>query len=242
MTISESEKSQIRYARVAGFMYLFVDAAYILGMWITNRFQVPNNFAATAQKVADSEMLYRIGLCSSLVGALCTVFLAMGLYGTVKPINKNLALLALLFRLVEAALFAIQMIFGFVFLKLYTGGDLKSAFSVAQLSALQDLFSPVYAAGFNIAGIFFCIGSILFFYLFLQSNYIPKYLSAFGFMASLLVAVSTFAMLILPQPSRLVQLGWLPIAVAEIVVGIWLLCKGVNFQPRESVTSDSTAS
>jgi hypothetical protein len=55
-----------------------------------------------------SELLYRIGLSSLLIGSLSTVFLAMGLYVAVKPIDKNLALLALLFRLVEATIFGVR--------------------------------------------------------------------------------------------------------------------------------------
>jgi hypothetical protein len=47
MTSSDINKSQIRYARLAGFMYLFVDVAYALGLLITSRFQVPGNFAET---------------------------------------------------------------------------------------------------------------------------------------------------------------------------------------------------
>ncbi len=100
MTSSDIDKSQIRYARLAGFMYLFVIVAYLLGLYIVtvSGFQVAGNFAETAHRIMESELLYRIGLSSLLIGGLCTVFLAMGLSRTVKPIDNNLALLALIFK------------------------------------------------------------------------------------------------------------------------------------------------
>ncbi len=241
MTYSETEKSQIRYARLAGFMYLFVDLVDVLSMRITSRFQVPGNFAETAHRIAGSELLYRIGLSSFLIGGLCTVLLAMGLYGAVKPVNNNLALLALVFRLVEATLFGVVSIVSFSALRLYNGTDSVNVFDAKQLSFLVTLSSDVGSAGFNIGAIFFGMGSIIFFYLFLKSNYIPKLLSALGLFGSVLVPIACFGSLIVPQHSGMLQFGWLPVAIAEILVGLWLLFKGVNLQPRENGTRDSVA-
>ena len=241
MTGFETEKSQIRYARLAGFMYLFVDLAFLLGLLITSRFQVPGNFAETAHKIIGSEMLYRIGLSSTLIGGLCTVFLAMGLYVAVKPIDNNLALLALVFRLAEATLYGVLSVFTLIVLKLYTGVDSVNVFDAKQLSVLVDVHSVAGSAAFNIAAIFFSMGSILFFYLFLKSNYIPKVLSALGLFGSALVTIVCFGSLILPQQAKLLQFGWGPLALAEILVGLWLLFKGVNLRPLDNGTKDSVA-
>jgi len=60
MTSSEIETTQIRYAGLAGFLYLFVDVADSLGLSITGRFAVPGDFAETARRIMGSELLYRI--------------------------------------------------------------------------------------------------------------------------------------------------------------------------------------
>jgi hypothetical protein len=229
MTSTDIDKSQIRYARLAGFMFLFVIFADLLGMFITTRVAGPGNFAETAHRIMGSELLYRIGLSSGLIGSLCTVFLAMGLYVAVKPIDNNLALLALLFRLVEATLGGVLNISSFSNLKLYIGADSTNAFAANQLSVLVHLHSGLY----NIGAIFFSVGSILFFYLFLKSTYIPKVLSALGLFASVLFPIVCFASLISPQHATMLQLGWLPMALAEVSVGLWLLFKGVNVRPRD---------
>ena len=234
MTYSDNEKSQIRYARLAGFMYLFVDLAYVAGVMIVNRFEVPGNFTETAHAIMRSELLYRIGLTSVFIGALSTVFLAMGLYVTVKPIDKNLALLALLFRLVEATMFGLQSLFSFIVLKVFIGSDYTQTFGSSQPSVLVNLCSALYSDGFIVAGLFFCMGSIIFFYLFLKSTYLPKALSAFGLFGTLLLTITNFADLLLPQFHKILQFGILPLGVAEITVGLWLLIKGINLRPREN--------
>lgn len=224
MTSSDTDQSQIRYARLAGFMYLFVTAVDLLGMFITGRFRVPGNFAETAHRIVESELLYRFGLSAGLIGSVCTVFLAMGLYGAVKPLNSNLALLALVFRLAEATLGGAQSILGFAVLKLYVSADSMKAFDANQLAVLASLPSGLW----NISAIFFGVGSILFFYLFLKSAYIPKVLSVLGLFASVLVPIICLAPLLLPRPPQALQFGWIPMLVAETSTGLWLLFKGVN--------------
>ena len=230
MTSSDIDKSQIRYARLAGFMYLLVDAAHLTFALVSNRFRVPGNFAETAHRITGSEPLYRIGLSSGLVASLCIVFLAMGLYFAVKPLGNDLALLALVFRLLEATFVGGQAILGFVVLKLYISADSLNAFDGKQLSMFVTLHSTADSVVFNSLAIFFGVGSILFFYLFFQSTYIPRVLAGWGLLGSVLVPIVCFGSLMWPQHAKMLQLGWAPIALAEILVGLWLLFKGINLQ------------
>jgi uncharacterized protein DUF4386 len=232
MTSSDVDKSQIRYARLAGFMYLFVMATEMLGSRIISRFEVPGNFAETAHRIAASEALYRVGLSSQLLGCLCIVFLAMGLYVAVKPIDSNLALLALVFELAEATLGGAMLIFRSVALRLYIGADGVSAFDASQLSALVKLHSAAYSAGYLFAALFFSMGSTIFFFLFLRSTYIPKVLSVLGVFSSVLAAVAFFGLLIFPGHAAMLKPGSIPIVVVEMLVGLWLLFKGLNLRPR----------
>ena len=203
MTSSESEQSQIRWARLAGFMYLFVDLAYALGLIIANRLEVPGNFTETARRIVASETLYRIALSSQLIAA---------------------------------TIFGLNVLFSLVVLKAYISSDYLKAFSGNEPSVLLNLRSAFYSDSFTIAGIFFSFGSILFFYLFLKSTYIPKVLSAFGLFSSALVTIISFMELILPRYAAILQVGWgwAPLALAEIMVGLWLLFKSVNLSRERS--------
>lgn len=211
-------------------MYLLVDAAYLTFVLIAARFRVPGDFTETADRIMASELLYRFGLSSGLVASVCIVFLAMGLYVATKPLDSNLALLALIFRLLEATFVGGQAILGFVVLKLYVGADSVNAFDGQQLSMFVTLHSTADSIVFSSFAIFFGVGSTLFFYLFFQSTYIPKLLSGLGLLASVLVPIVCFGSLIWPQHANMLQLGWAPIALAEILVGLWLLFKGLNLR------------
>jgi Domain of unknown function (DUF4386) len=240
MTSSALDRSQNAYARLAGFMYLFVDLAYLVGLFITSRFQVAGNVMETAHRIVASESLYRIGLSSLLVGALCTVSLAIGLYGTVQAIDNKLALQALVFRVVEASVFAGVSVLNFAFLQLYVGPGHLNAFDASQLSAILSVRSAAVIVGFNVAAIFFSMGSVLFFYLFMRSTYLPRALSAVGVFGSLLVPIVCFGSLIAPQAATWLLFGWIPVGFAEIAAGLLLLVKGVaSGGPSESAPETS---
>jgi len=230
MTSTDIDKSQIRYARLAGFMYLLVDAAYLTFALVTTRFRVPGDFAETAHRIMGSELLYRIGLSSGLVASLCIVFLAMSLYVAIKPLDNDLALLALVFRLLEATFVGGQAILGFVVLKFYISADSLNALDGKQFSMFVTLHSSADSIVFNSFAIFFGIGSTLFFYLLFRSTYIPKLLSGLGLLGSVLVPIVCSGSLMWPQHATILQFGWAPIGLAEILVGLWLLFKGLNLQ------------
>ena len=239
MKYSEIEISQIRYARLAGFMYLFLIAVYLLGVWITSRFEVPGNIVETTHRVMEHELLFRFGLALGSLNALCAVLLAVSLYAAVHVIDKNLALLALAFELVYVAVGAVVNLIDYAFLKQQMDAYSSGILDAKQLPALADLHSFLDAAALNITCILYGAGSILFFYLFLKAKTIPRILAALGLFGSILVPFTGFASLILPHPSKLLQIGWLPIFAAEVSVGLWLLFKGVNLRPQGDVNLPS---
>jgi len=232
MADPDTTGSQVAYARFAGLMYLLDNLAYLAGLLILGRFVVPGDFTATADRIMDAELLYRVGLLCILSGGLLTVFLAIGLYVTVKPVDPHLAMMALAFRVAEATLFGALAILGFITLQVYLSSSGANGSAVGQLAALLNVLAAGHSATFNVAGLFFAVGSTLFFYLLFKANYIPRALSVFGLAASVLFAAVCKGTLLWPEHARLLQLGWLPMGLAEFVVGFWLLFKGLNLRPR----------
>jgi hypothetical protein len=68
MTLSAIERSPQRYARLAGVMYL---AIILLGMfgelYVRARYIVPGDASATAQAIAASPQLWRMGIVGDLL-------------------------------------------------------------------------------------------------------------------------------------------------------------------------------
>jgi hypothetical protein len=213
-------------------MFLIVLAASVAGLVLSAAVAGSGTFDERTQRIIESEGLYRVALVCSLGGSLSTILLATGLYVAVKPVDGNLAMMALLFRTGESVIGAVGIVISFAVLQMSLAVRDADAFDTNQLGALASLFSA--GASTEIAAIFFSLGSTVFFYVFLRSTYIPKALSAWGLFASLCYAALWFARLILPESSGLVVYGSLPILIAELSTGFWLLIKGIDTKPASS--------
>jgi len=223
------DDAQRAYARAAGLFYLLVLAFDIAGLIITSSIEGGGGFADAARHVGASEGLYRLGLSLSLLGSLSTIPLGLCLYVTVKPVDGNLALMALLFRSAEAAVGAIGIVGAFGLLQLYLAANHPGPLDSGQLRALMAL-DPL-GMSTEVAAIFFSTGSTIFFYLFLKSRYIPRILSGWGLFASVVYLAAWFTELAVPGTPALVNvLASLPILIAEVSTGLWLLIAGIRFE------------
>src|SRR3712207_7456 len=93
-----------RYARIGGALYLVIIVAGIVGPLLTrDQLLVPGDAAATADNIAASPQLWRIGIVANVVMQLCDVPVMLILFMLLSPVNKNVALLALLFNIVQTA-------------------------------------------------------------------------------------------------------------------------------------------
>jgi len=220
--------SQMAYPRFAGVIYFFT-VFDLTGVVIISQITGTGTFLATAHSIATSETLYRIGILFGLIGDLSTILLAIALYAILKPVDGILAMTALLFRLAESAIGGVVVVLAFADLQIYLDANRASALSANQLGVLADLMSSTSAAGTDVSVVCFSIGSAIFFYLFLRSAYIPRALALWGLLGSLLCTIAFSGSLLAPQSSDLLRgIGALPIGIAEPVVGLWLLFRGIR--------------
>jgi hypothetical protein len=117
---SGAEKTQRIYARVAGFLFLWLIITGLAGLLTTSHIVGSRTFAETAKRVMASERLYRVALSSELIETLSTLLLAFALYATLKPVNELLAQMAMYWRLGESFIGGAGMIVDFAKLRLYT--------------------------------------------------------------------------------------------------------------------------
>jgi hypothetical protein len=230
MEDSSTERTQRTYARIAGFVYLWLIITDGAGLLTISHIVGSGTFAETAKRVVASEHLYRVALSSELIESLSVVLLAFALYVTLKPVNKLLARIAMYWKLGESFIGGVMIIFSFLTLHLYGSPQSLGALGNEQSRALVDLTRHAAFVAYNICGIFFSIGSVLFFYLFFKSRYIPRILSTFGVFASVIVTAICFAGLTFPEHAATLQYGWAPVAIAEIITGFWLMIFAVKTQ------------
>jgi hypothetical protein len=224
------EPPQLTAAKVAGFLYLFtIITANFAEFYARGRLIVGDDAAQTAKNIAASGRLLRLGTVSDLITFASVVPLVVALYVVLKPINKNVALLAAFWRLAECPIFALVTLNDFVALRLLSGADYLRAFDTKQLQALAYTFVGVHDAGYLIGLVFFGLGSTVFAYLWFKSRYIPRALAAWGIFSSLLVAIVTLAIMVFPGLADVaVPVYFVPIFIFEVGLGLWLLVKGIR--------------
>lgn len=232
MTNSLADISQRQAARVAGLAYVLIIVLSMLKLIFVGNLIVPGNDAATTNKIMDNELLFRIGVVNDIIVFVLVVVLSLALYVILKTVNKNLALLALVMRFGEGIIGGVLTVLGGLIPLLLLHRE--AVFETAQLQALVGLFLEVQTAGLNIVIIFMGLGGTVFCYLFFKSNYIPRILAAWGILTYLTILILSFAKILLPNlPEMIAIILYTPGALFEVIIGLWLVFKGVNVQQRE---------
>jgi hypothetical protein len=217
-------------AKAAGLIYLIAMATSIFAeLYARAPLIVAGDATRTAMNIVASERLFRIGSIIHLITFASDAMLAVALYVVLRPVNRNLALLAAAWRIVDCSILSVNLLNDFVVLRLLSGADYLKVFDLKQLQALARLFYGVEAAGFQIGFIFLGLGSTVFSYLWLQSRYIPKVLAGWGIFASVVMAIVTIAVMLFPRLGEAVGLTYMaPMFFYEVGLGLWLLIKGIR--------------
>ena len=139
MEDSSTERTQRIYARLAGFLFLWLIITGLAGMLTISHIVGAGDFATKAKRVVASEHLYRLALSSELIETLSALLLAFALYATLRSVDKLLAQLAMYCRLGESFIGCVGVIFGFVKLHLYVSPQSMGALGTDQSQALMDL-------------------------------------------------------------------------------------------------------
>ena len=237
MTNHIDETSQHKAAKVAGFMFLFSLIVPSLNWaFVLSKLVVTENVLATANKIMANEFQFRIGITIELIMSIGLIVLGMALYIVLKPVNKNLALFALLLKLVEATIAAGVVLVSFIALLVLNQKAYVTIFTPEQLQVPVGLILNVHTAIFSIPMAFLGLDMMVFSYLFFKSKYIPRVLAGFGVLSFALIFVHALMFILAPKYATMPinqVIFWAPSGLFEIIIGIWLLSKGLKIQQTQ---------
>jgi len=221
-------------ARLAGFMFLFYIATGIASLVVFNKATSgAEGIAATLASIAQHASLVRVTVVLTLLEAVEAVVLAVALFALTRDVDPDLAVLALAFRAGEGVINAISVARTLGLLSLATS-PAATASDAAAANALGALLMKVGVGGS--AAFCFAVGSALYAYLFLRARSIPVPLAWLGLLASVLWVVLQPAQLAGFIKGPVTYFAWIPMAVYEVTLALWLLTKGVAIpQPRQSL-------
>jgi hypothetical protein len=205
-------------ARVAAFVFLTI---FILGMstelFIRPGMIVPGDAAATVKNIAASESLFRLSVVSDLIRQALLMLLPLILYKLLKPVNKTIAALMVIFYLVCVPISLLNELNHLAVLLLSSGAGYLTAFKADQMNALVMFFIDLRIYGTFITQ-FFSFWVIL--------------LGYFGFHTVL-------AVLFFLSPNIDATIFGVFTFIAESLFYLWLLIKGVNVKVWEKRALES---
>lgn len=218
-------------SRILGIAFLFqfftafTSSAIILPMatGLPASLSVPEDVSGNLIQLANNAWLMRINILGEMLTTLGIVFLGTALFITLRRQNERLALAAMGFYIIEAAMLAVSTLEAFSLLRIsqeYVASgqpdDLLRSGKLA-IEMMSFAYNPLHV-------LCFAIGGTMFYYLLDQSRLVPRAISLWG-----LITILPF---LLGAPLTILGyefpfLFYMPYVPFELVIGLWLFVKGV---------------
>lgn len=214
-----------RTALTAGALFIVATAASLLGTAIE---QPALQGADYLTRIIGNPSLVSAGGLLEFLAAGTSVGIAISLYPVLRNWGPGLALGSVVFRAIEAAMYAAGAV---SLLSLETVGRALTKAPISDRATLQAIGDTLLGARqeFILAGVFaFSLGALMYYCVFYQSRLIPRWLSAWGIAAVMLMLVACLSALFSRNPVTSYVILILPIAIQEMVLAVWLIAKGFS--------------
>ena len=126
-------------ARQTALCYLFMGLPGVPSlMYLPKAFIVPGDGAATAQRIVDGMLTYRLIVLGALASVIGFLLLAWRLYELFEDVDRGQARLLVIFVVTSATLGAVDVVCLLTPLILQSGAGYLGAFPKAQLDAMNQ--------------------------------------------------------------------------------------------------------
>jgi hypothetical protein len=222
--LDTSKKTGKSIPRLLGAMFLAVIiTSLLMGVVISLSGSTPEILT----KIANNLLPMRLSVLFGLVTVIGVIIMAGLLYTILKEQNRPIALIAFGLWLGEALAMAVSILGRLGLIPL--SQDFAAAGAPAGASYYQTLGNFLYTGidktGIDLHMIFYCVGGLLWYYLFFKSRYIPRLISGYGLLA---VAVALVANVISFFGYSVPIYFSIPLLPFELAIGLWLLVKGIK--------------
>ena len=226
------------YARTAGALYLVIIVLGLLGEAVVRgSLVVSGNAAATAQRIVESQFLWRLGVAGELVLLICAVALTLLWYVLLRPVNRDLTLLAIFFAVISLAVESVSALYLQAALVPLSSAEYLQPLDPAQRHVMAYMAIVSHANAFGLALIFFGVECLIVGYLIRKSGYFPTAIGVLMQVAGLCYLVNSFSLVLSPSLASILFPAILaPAFIGESSFCLWLLIKGVDVAAWERMS------
>ncbi len=224
--VTKEKMNPNKTARIAGFLYLTMVPLGFFGMFGHSNLIVPGDAATTANNIMAYASLFRFSIVSALIVQVVNILLVLVLYKLLKPVNRNHAVLMVIFILVSVPITMLNELNQFAALLLLNGADYLTAFEADQLQAKVMLFLDLHEHGIHISGIFWGLWLCPMGYLVFKSGFLPRILGILLIIGCLGYLIDSVRFFFFPSFEPIVLYTFW----GELLLPLWLLIKGVNVE------------
>jgi hypothetical protein len=215
--------------RLAGLLYVLMSVFGFFAMaYVPTKVIVHGNATATANNIAASETLFRLGIASQLIGQAGFIFVALALYDLLKGVNRRHALLMVTLIVLSIPIAFLNEVNSIAALILVRGADFLSAFEKSQRDGLVMLFLNLHGHGLGVAEIFWGLWLFPLGLLVYRSRFLPRFLGVWLVFAGLAWVILSLTGILLPQFEHGVDTYSQPAMFGEVAFMLWLLLKGAR--------------
>jgi hypothetical protein len=218
-------------ARVVGIAMISAIAIIVIANYgVSFRLIVPGDAAHTARNIAQNAGLFRLNIGCDLLYAIDVLIMLTGLYVILKPVNRGLAMLAALGRVVYAVMWGVTAFEMLGALRILTDDSLPSVFADNQLAAMARLHLAGGYDAYYIGLPFWMLASLICAYLWFSSRLVPRALAVYGMASSAWCLGCALAFIMVPDFKSIVGASWydMPAVLFELALGLWLVVKGLK--------------
>jgi len=222
-----ADSSARRTAIIVGALYIAGTVSGAFSVVLTGGLlNAPVDFV----KVSDNANAMILGALLVLTMGLSLAMIPVLMYPILKKQNETLAMGYVVFRsALETFTYLITVV---TFLQLLTLSQAYVQAGTLAASAFQAYGAVLVDMKMIgcITTIIFIIGALMFYSLLFKSKIIPRWISGWGLVSALPYITSGILVLfgVIGNNSTMQTILYLPLAVQEMVLGIWLIAKGFD--------------
>lgn len=214
--------SNKKIARIVGVLFLVATAAYILGNGLIASILNDPDYLI---HVYPNKTQVIIGMLLEFINSAAVVGIAIMLFPIIRKHNETIALGYVAFRVIEAMILIVGAISPLLLITLSQEYIEAGAPDASYFQTIGALAIKGKYLAFQVAMIVLSLYSLLFCYLLYQSKLIPRLISIFGLIGYASLLTSALLEIFGYSPGIFL---FLPGALFEIILPIWLIVKGFN--------------